>query len=461
MITPAASEDTIVALATPPGLSALAVVRLSGPEALRIGDLVFTGRMRLLLAPSRVAQLGVIHRPGEDEPVDQVLALVLRGPRTYTGEDMVEFSAHGGQIASQLVMGALVDGGARPALPGEFTRRAFLNGRIDLIQAEAVADLIHARGIKAVRNAMAQLEGGLSTRIKSIRETILSILAPLEAFIDFGEDVPEAPCGDRLLSGIEAALGGIDVLLGGRDLSRVISEGVTVALVGRPNVGKSSLLNALSGRERALVHHAPGTTRDTIDVEMPLDGVPVRFVDTAGVRRTQDPVESAGVERAAQAARTADLTLLVTDASSSPTEDDREASALVGEGKRLVVRNKIDLGDDAASRMFAMGLGNGVHDVSALTGRGIGQLLESVTDRIRGEEAADEGATMTRARQYEALTRAKGALVRARAALGDHAFADMVAAELRDSLGALGEITGESVGPDILDRIFSTFCIGK
>jgi len=457
--------DVIAALATPAGIGALAVVRLSGAGAEAVAERVFRGRGPLSAAPSHQLRRGVIVHPDRpDDPIDDVLAVVMRAPASYTGETVVEFSGHGSPEAARNIVEALIDAGARPAAPGEFTRRAFLNGKVDLAQAEAVAELVEARGQRARRNALAQLQGGLSEQIGALRRGLLDELAPLEAFIDFGDDVPEPPGIRRMAATIAEVRSGIDRLLGGRERGRMMTHGATVALAGRPNVGKSSLLNALAGQERALVHDAPGTTRDVIDVEIVLGGYAVRLVDTAGIRATLDPVESAGVERARRAVKEADVALLVLEAPEPPGEDDRLVAALIEGRPMLVVRNKIDLGDDATCREFAArvaGSDGAVLPVSARRGDGLDDLVARLSGRITIVAGDDEGPTMTCLRHYEALFRARAALERATGALATGAFADMLAAELRESLSALGEITGQSVGPEILDTIFSRFCIGK
>lgn len=437
------------------------MVRLSGPRALEIAARLFSGRRPVSRIPPRHAELGTLHHPVDGRAIDQVLLLVMPGPQSFTGEDVVEFSTHGSPFLTQLLVEAAVVAGARPASPGEFTRRAVLNGRLDLTQAEAIADLIGARGERALRNALAQLDGGLSRRLSELREALLSALAPLEAFLDFGDDVPEAPGAAAMRRQLAAVRAGLEALIGGRGCARLLTEGARVVLCGRPNVGKSSLLNALTGLDRALVHDAPGTTRDTVDVELQLAGLPVRLVDTAGLRVADDPVEQAGVVRARQSADAATLLLFLIDGSGPVTPEDRAAFALLSGAPALVVAGKSDLGVGPWAAEFAENMGVRCCHLSARTGRGVPELLALLAARLGQQAGAEEDMVMTRARHYEALERARAAVVRAEAGLDAGAWADMLAAELRLSLDALDDITGEAAGPELLDRIFHTFCIGK
>lgn len=458
MIRPA--DDTIAAVSTPAGQGALAIVRFSGCDAVAIADRVFAGRRSLAESPSRVVQLGTVRDP-EGRAIDHVLATVMRAPRSYTGEDVVEFSGHGGLLVSRLILDAVLRAGARPAQPGEFTRRAFLSGRIDLAQAEAVIGIIQARGERALRNALAQLEGGLSARVGAVRETLLGILAPIEAFIEFGDDVPEPPDAAWIREGLRTAGAAVLDLLAGSRRGRLMAEGISVGLVGRPNVGKSSLLNALCGQDRALVHEAPGTTRDTVDAVVTLRGVPVRLVDTAGVGDTDDPVERAGVDRARRVMETSDLCIFVMDAAIPPGEGELALAAELGRRPFLVARNKVDLGDDPESRRFAAGLEVATCVVSAVKGRGVPGLLEALGAEVERLTGGDEDVAMAGARHDDALRRAGAALERGERALAAGSCVDMLAADIREALDALGEVTGERAGPDVLARVFSQFCVGK
>ncbi len=453
--------DTIAALATPAGAGALAVVRLSGPESLPVVDAVFRGSRALAELAGYRAAHGWIEEAGAR--VDEVVAWVYRAPRSYTGEDMVEISCHGGALPARRVLEAVRAAGARPAEPGEFTRRAFVNGRLDLAQAEAVADLIAARGRRGQEQALAQLAGGLSRRVGGLGDAVRGALARIEAHLDFGEDVPEAPDAAAIALELEQTEVALDRLAATHAPSRRARDGMTVALAGRPNVGKSSLLNRLLGFDRALVHPTPGTTRDVVDGTVEWDGVPVRLLDTAGMREAPDPVEREGVERSRRELVRADLILWVVDGSAPPTAEDAALAAELDFDRVHLVLNKADLG------LNEMGWVNGhspraAHRTSALTGEGLEELAGALEAEIRSELiGAPDGESVWVADERHAhlLSEASDALRRARGILGRSEPVELAAADLHRCLDALGAVTGDRAGEALLDEIFRRFCIGK
>lgn len=454
--------DTIVAISTALGPAAIAIVRLSGRRAIEVADAVFRGP-RLRDCSSHTVHHGrIVDRDGSE--LDEVLAAVMRSPRTYTSEDMVEFGCHGGAMPARRVLEACLQAGARLARRGEFTERAFLGGRIDLAQAEAVADVIAARTPQGLVVALGQLEGGLSRELAWVRERVLDMRAEVEALVDFAdEDIePSTRAGAAAIA--EAALERIDTVLAGSRFGVAVRDGIAVAIVGKPNVGKSSLMNALLMRERAIVTDVPGTTRDAIEEALDLDGVPVRLVDTAGLRDSSDAAERAGVERAKAAARGADVVLLVVDASSNLDDQDATiASSLVPE-RTIVVANKTDLEvlvDESVLRSLAWGgrAAAFVH-VSAVTGRGLAELRTKLAVTALGVVPA-EAPTVSNARHIEALARCRAALGRARDLLREGSPPEIVAVEIDDAAAALSEITGETTPEDVLERVFERFCVGK
>ena len=380
--------DTIVALATPPGGGALAVVRVSGPGSIAAVGRVFRGHRRLEDVAGFEGAHGWIE--GREGPVDEVVAWVYRAPRSYTGDNMVEISCHGGTVSAGRVIEALWAEGARPAEPGEFTRRAFVNGRMDLAQAEAVADLIAARGRRAHDQALANLRGGLSRRVGELASDIRGALARIEAHLDFGDDVPEAPDAEELMRDLGRAQGELNRLADGYARSRGARDGLVVAITGRPNVGKSSLLNALAGFDRAIVHEAPGTTRDVVDAVVEWAGVPVRIVDTAGHRGDAGEVEQVGMERSRAEASRADLVLWVVDATEPPGSEDRSAVAGLDLARVHLVLNKIDLGP-LHPEWSAAAETRGRHVTSARTGAGIGDLARALEAELRGDIVTADG----------------------------------------------------------------------
>jgi tRNA modification GTPase len=446
--------DTIAAVATPPGAGGLAVLRLSGKQALAIADRCLrssAGRSPSSWTP-RTAVFGEIHRA--NTRIDEVVITVFRGPKSFTGEDTVEIACHGGLLVTRRALEALLAAGARPAEPGEFTCRAFLNGRMDLAQAEAVADLIHARTDRALGTARAQLSGALSRRIEGLRDQLMSVLAHIEAHIDFpDEDI--APDTTAVLSSkLALALDGIEGLLKTAGEGRMLRQGVRTALVGRPNAGKSSLLNRLLGHERAIVSPVAGTTRDTLEEVAQVRGIPLVLVDTAGLRESEDVVEREGIRRSRAAADEAELILHVVDAS-VPWCSDEDALAAAWTGKaRIRVANKCDL--------------PGAHEVpgavrvSCHTGAGLDDLERAIEERLLdgGMGVGDDGVSIA-VRHQQVLERAREAVIRTRSGLEDQATLELVAFELRVALTALGEVVGKTSVDDLLDSIFSQFCLGK
>ena len=437
--------DPIAALATPPGRSALAVVRLSGRGALEIAARVVQG---FRADRPRVATLAVFHHRGE--PIDRGLYVVFPGPHSYTGEDMVELSCHGGQVAPARLLAALHAAGARPASPGEFTRRAVLNGKLDLLQAEAVGDLIDAVAPAQARAALRRLDGGLSLRIAELRESLVELQALLSYEIDFpGEDDgPVAP--ERIASAVGEARGRIARLLASAPSADRMRQGALLVLAGRPNAGKSSLFNALLGTSRALVTEIPGTTRDAIEAHTDFLGWPVRLVDTAGLADSSDRLERLGIEVSRRYLSAADLVLLCVEAG-RPLEP--EEAALAADRSALLVRTKRDLAD---------GTGDGVA-VSSITGEGIDGLRRAVAERVFGDRIAlgDLEPTLGSERHREALARAAGALEDAAQHLVPGGDAVLVSHHVREATLALDELVGVVDVEEVLGRVFAGFCVGK
>ena len=451
------TTDTIAAVATPFGEGAIALLRISGPAALEVADRLrgTDGGARPSAFAPRRQRLVPLH-DATGRKLDEVLLSVHRGPASYTGEDVVEITCHGGILLTQRVLEAALAAGARAAGPGEFTQRAFLNGRMDLTQAEGVMDLIHAQTDLALRAASEQLAGRLGRRIGEVRENLLSLAAHVEAFIDFPDEDIDPDTGAALLARIDAIRAALDALLATADQGRILREGVRTVIYGEPNVGKSSLLNALVGHERAIVSETPGTTRDTIEEFINVRGLPLRVIDTAGLRVTSDPLENAGIARTRQTLAAADLALHVVDASQPPPPLGPDPIPLVTTS--ILVCNKTDLGVHpgwAAQDAGAI-------RVSCRTEEGLDALGAAIYQRITGGQSAwNESAAAINARHQACLQRARAALGAGRAALAAGTSAEFVALDLREALDAVGEIVGVVDTEEILGKIFSTFCIGK
>ncbi len=452
--------DTIVAPATPPGEGGIGIVRVSGPRA---GDLlaaVYRGK----LAPAEMASHHLYHGHllnRDHQRVDEVLAVLMRAPRSYTGEDVVEVHCHGGVQILRCVLDLFLDAGARMAEPGEFTQRAFLNGRLDLAQAEAVIEVIRARSDRASRVALNQLEGQLSQQIHRFSEQIKEALALLEAHIDFPDDEVGTLALDDLAAPLQLLAEDMSALAGSFDVGRALREGISVLILGRPNVGKSSLMNAILGEPRAIVTEFAGTTRDTLEEQLVLAGFPVRLVDAAGVRDTDDPIESEGVQRARDKAAAADLVLLVVDGSAPLTDEDELALQLCHAGKTLLVINKSDQAqacDLSRLTTFSQQVA-----VSAKYGLGLTELRAAIVDHLGKDTAlaGSEGVVITERRHRDALLRAVTSLEAFLRATTGPVHLEFLALELREALTALGLVTGETTPDEILEQIFSRFCIGK
>jgi tRNA modification GTPase len=447
----AADSDTIAAVATPPGRGGVAILRVSGPRARPLAV-----QLAGPLPPPRQASLRKL-RDARHEIIDHALVLVFPGPDSFTGEDVVEFQLHGSPVLAASLMQRLVELGAREAGPGEFTRRAFMNGRLDLAQAEAVADLVASASTAAARAALRSLEGEFSAAVHSLTEALTALRARLEAGLDFPEEGVDAYTDPALAGALEALLAQLGALRAAADRGRVLRDGLTLVIAGAPNAGKSSLLNRLAGYEAAIVTEWPGTTRDLVREDILIDGMPVRVVDTAGLRDSADDVEAEGIRRARTAMQRADVVLLVEDSSAAASIP--ADLALPEDVPLLHVSNKIDLaGLDPGETRDADG--RYTVRLSALTGAGI-DMLRARLKAFAGYADSAEGSYAARRRHLDALDRARARLEHAGGLLAQGHGVELGAEELRLAQAALTEITGEFTSEDLLGRIFSEFCIGK
>ncbi len=458
------SQETIAAVATAvaAGQGGIAVIRLSGPVAEAVGRSVVSVPGQQLWDSHRVLYGHVMDESGK-ERIDEVLLLVMKAPRSFTGEDVVEIHCHGGLIAVQRVLErVLSQPDVRRAMPGEFSQRAVLNGRLDLTQAEAISDLVAARSRRAAQLAMTGVDGGIQRRINSLRERLLDQLSELEARVDFEEDLP-ALDAVGLLDELQLVRRELEQLVEDAKRGALLRQGLQVALVGRPNVGKSSLLNRLSRRERAIVTDLPGTTRDLLESEIVLEGVPITLLDTAGIRATKDALEQLGIDRSHQALAAADLVVLVFDLSQGwIAEDTALLSQIPNDVPRLVVGNKADVQPLSTSAPLDDDLEAITPDVtlSALTGQGEGALIKAVLKACGASEVQGLVVALNQ-RQQDLAATAAIALARTQEAAEHQLPWDFWTIDLRQAISSLGEITGEEITEAVLDRIFSRFCIGK
>lgn len=452
-------SDTIVAPATPSGAGALAVIRISGNEAISIASKVFKGK-NLSQVPSHTVHYGFIHRQGE--VLDEVVATVFRSPKSFTTEDTVEVSCHGSPFIVKKIVEALVDAGARLAKPGEFSLRAFINGRINLAQAEAVADIIASENEMQHKMAMQQMRGGFAIELKQLRQQLIDYAALIELELDFGEEDVEFAQREQLIDFISNLTSHISNLIQSFKTGNAIKEGIPVAIIGKPNAGKSTLLNALLNEERAIVSEIAGTTRDTIEDTMHYKGFTFRFTDTAGIRETADKIERIGVEKALAKARNASVVLYLFDVACTTVEEllAEIKSLSIADAMVMPVANKIDKATWKITAPFARV--QNIQFISAAKKFNVESLKENLYQlSIYNTHRSTDYAIVSNIRHYEALVKANEALTKAQVGLSNHASGELVASDLREALEHLASITGEVSNEDVLDSIFSRFCIGK
>lgn len=449
--------DTIVAISTAPGRSGIGIVRLSGPEAKRIAEPLL--RLRHPLAPGH-ARFGDVLDPATQEKLDEVVATYFASPHSYTGEDVVEIAAHGAPVILTTLVSYALAAGARLARPGEFTERAFLSGRIDLTQAEAVLDLIEAQTLYQARVAAQQMEGALSRRIQPFKQYLMELIATLEAGIDFAEDDIDVMPKEALLSRLRGARAALQPVADSFVHGRIVNSGLTLAIVGRVNAGKSSLFNRIVERERAIVTALPGTTRDLVTERVSLGGIPVELVDTAGLRETEDEAEQIGIRKSREALADADIVLLVLDATETPLPDELELLRSLEHRRAIAVVNKIDLPHASFPDLPALP-GMETVQTSALSGEGIEELKTLILSLVRGDQGEAESGMLTNMRQSQAVTATITSLDAAESAVEQDIPHEMVLLDLYGALRHLDSLTGETTADDILNLIFSSFCIGK
>ncbi|WP_346355100.1 tRNA uridine-5-carboxymethylaminomethyl(34) synthesis GTPase MnmE [Azotosporobacter soli] len=458
-------EDTISAVATAVGEGGIGIIRLSGVNAVKVAENLFkpTNKSPVAQLASHQLTYGKVVDSLSGQAVDEAMLVVMRSPRSYTKEDVVEIHCHGGPVPLRRTLELTLRHGARLAEAGEFTKRAFMNGRLDLVQAEAVMDLIRAKSDASLSMALGQLQGSLSTKVKEMRHEILALIAHLEATIDFPEEDIDELTTQEVRSRLTALLTQMDHLLAGRKTGRILREGLETVIIGKPNVGKSSLLNALLREQRAIVTDIPGTTRDIIEESVSIRGIPLKIVDTAGIRETKDIVEKIGVERARALIEKADLILLLLDASAPLTDEDKEVLRLLEGKEAMIILNKSDLPPLWQETDLQQEIaGKKILKLSVLDGSGLDELEEAIVKLVySGAVSPKENAFLQNVRQADLLEKASEQAKDALRTIDAGLPPDFVVVDLRSVWESLGEITGDTVGEDIIQQIFSQFCIGK
>ena len=454
-------KETIAAISTGMTNSGIGIIRISGPDALDIADRVYRGKANIKNADSHTIHYG--HISDGQETVDEVLVMVMKAPRTFTGEDTVEINCHGGVYVMKRVLETILKNGARAAEPGEFTKRAFLNGRIDLSQAEAVIDVINSENEYALQSSVSQLKGNIKYKINNIRNKIIYNTAFIESALDDPEHYSLDGYGDKLLAISEEIISELQELIRSSDNGRVMKEGINTVIVGKPNAGKSSLLNVLSGYERAIVTDIEGTTRDILEEQIRLGDLSLNVIDTAGIRRTEDAVEKIGVDRAREYAEKADLIIYVADASRELDENDGQILDMIRNKNTVILLNKSDLDPVITAEMIKEKAGDiPIISASAKEEQGIQELEETVEKMfLKGTISFNDQIYITNARQKNALVSAVESMKKVVESIGAGMPEDFFSIDLMDAYETLGSITGESAGEDLVNEIFSKFCMGK
>ncbi|MBZ9625991.1 tRNA uridine-5-carboxymethylaminomethyl(34) synthesis GTPase MnmE [Clostridium sp. FP2] len=454
--------DTIAAIATSIGEGGISIIRVSGDKSIDIIDSIFVGKNNRKLHDFKSYTMRYGHIIDKNaSKLDEVIISYMKGPKSFTAEDTIEVNCHGGVVGTNRILQEIIRAGARMAEPGEFTKRAFLNGRIDLSQAEAVIDIIRAKTELSMKSALMQSEGSISREIKTIRNKLLSVIANIEVTVDYPEEDIEEVTAGMVTEDVALVISEIDTLLSTADEGKILREGLSTVIVGKPNVGKSSLLNALLKEKRAIVTDVPGTTRDAIEEYISIEGIPVKIVDTAGIRETEDIVEKIGVQTSKEKIDEADLVILILDWSKKLTHEDEEIIEYIKEKKYIVLLNKSDLGGKIERSELQSLKSKYITNISAKTGEGLSQVKGHIKDLFFNGEIKTEGVFVTNNRHKQSLIRAKENLESSLNALEYTSAIDLASIDIRNAWINLGEITGEALEEDIIHKIFSEFCLGK
>lgn len=456
-------DDIIAAISTPLGSGGISIVRMSGAGCIALADTFFRGKRPLSEKNTHTISYGKLIDPQTGDVIDEVLVSVMRAPHTYTTEDIVEINCHGGYYVTQRILQTVLAAGARLAEPGEFTKRAFLNGRMDLTQAEAVIDVIQSKTELSRQAAVGQLEGRLKKEVRAMREQLIDMIASIEAVIDYPDYDIEEETYDSMEQGAQALLSRMDTLLAHADRGKILREGLQTVIVGKPNVGKSSLLNLLLEEERAIVTDIPGTTRDTVEEMIQIDGIPIQIVDTAGIRQTGDAVERLGVEKSKAYAAQADLILMMLDSSRPLEQEDKEILSFIKEKHSIILLNKSDLTQQLSIEELSQFVPKEqILSISVHQGSGLDALMDAIKNMFfSGTVQADEDALLGNVRHKTALLAAREAMAHCLETIRTRMPEDFISMDLQDASRALGEITGDVADEEIIDRIFTKFCLGK